>query len=277
MFRETFTTISTVEDEYFNGSGSFSQRQTDVPRHGLHTPHRSVGLKTDSLEEASNLILKALPSEIYRQLDPHLKTVSLPKEKFLYQEDGRLDFLYFPTTAVVSEFKILEDGRMVEIAVTGKEGAIGLSSLLSDSHIARNCTQVSQAGLAKRVDIFHFEKVLRSNDRLRTDLSHSVDRYIRQISQKAICNMYHSVKERLCTWLLMVQDRCGRDTLRLTHEQIARILGVYRPSITCIAQELRESNLIDYCRGGISISNRKRVEEAACTCYLELGWPASAL
>src|SRR6185436_11823001 len=101
--------------------------------------------------------------------------------------------------------------------------------------VAPNCTQVSQAGAAKRVDAVTFDKLLRSNEKIRTDLSHFIDAYIRQISQKAICNMYHSVKERLCTWLLMVQDRCGLRTLNLTHEQVARILGVYRPSITCIA------------------------------------------
>jgi CRP-like cAMP-binding protein len=206
-----------------------------------------------------------------------MKSVTLAKEQFLYQEGGRLDFLYFPFTAVVSEFKILEDGRMVEIAVTGREGAIGLSSLFSDSHLAPNCTQVTQAGTALRIDAVNFERLVHSNDKLREGLSHYVDQYIRQISQKAICNMYHSVKERLCTWLLMVQDRCGRSTLNLTHEQIARTLGVYRPSITCIAQELREKKLIDYSRGGISISNRDRVEEAACTCYSELGWGTHAI
>jgi len=201
-----------------------------------------------------------------------MKTVMLTKEQFLYQEDGRLDFLYFPVTAVVSEFKILEDGRMVEIAVTGREGAIGLSSMFSGSHVAPNCTQTTQAGTAKRIDAANFERVLHSNPKLQEGLSRYVESYIRQISQKAICNMYHSVKERLCTWLLMVQDRCGRSTLNLTHEQIARTLGVYRPSITCIAQELREKKLIDYSRGGISICNRDRVEEVACTCYAELAW-----
>ena len=174
-----------------------------------------------------------------------------------------------------SELKILEDGRTVEIAVIGREGAIGLPSLFSDSHFAPNCTQVSQAGTARRIDVETFEKMLNSDDRLRHRLSHFLDIYIRQISQKAICNMYHSVKERLCTWLLMVQDRCGRTTLNLTHEQVARILGVYRPSITCIAQELREDKLINYSRGGISIVDRRRVEQAACNCYAELGSPVS--
>lgn len=217
-----------------------------------------------------NEILHGLASDLHLSLEPVMKQVTLTKEQFLYQEGDRLDYVYFPVTAVVSEFKMLEDGRMVEIAVTGKEGAVGLSSVLSDSRTALNFTQVSQAGTATRVDAVMFEKMLRSDDKLRHSLSYFTERYIRQISQKAICNMYHSVKERLCTWLLMVQDRCGRSTLNLTHEQIARTLGVYRPSITCIAQELRESKLINYSRGGISIRNRALIKQTACTCYMEL-------
>ncbi len=220
---------------------------------------------------ATNMILHSLSSEMNRILAPSLRPVIFTKEQFIYQEDDRLDFIYFPETAVVSEFKMLEDGRMVEIAVTGREGAIGLSSIFSGSNKAQNLTQVSQAGTARRLDAFTFEKILRSNEKIRIGLNQFVSKYIRQISQKAICNMYHSVKERLCTWLLMLQDRCGQSTLKLTHEQIARTLGVYRPSITCIAQELRAMKLISYSRGGISICNRQRVEATACTCYPELG------
>lgn len=218
-----------------------------------------------------NLILNALPAEMHRVLIPSLKSVVLTKEQFLYQEEDRLDFVYFPQTAVVSEFKMLEDGRMVEIAVTGRDGAVGLASLFSASHTAPNCTQVSQAGTAQRVDFETFEKLLRSNEKIRTSLSHFVEAYIKQISQKAICNMYHSVKERLCTWLLMIQDRCGSNILNLTHEQIARTLGVYRPSVTCIAQELRDSQLINYSRGGILIRDRRLIKLSACSCYGELG------
>lgn len=234
--------------------------------------HNYFTSSTTAAAATSNLILGALPAEMNRLLGPSLKPVILTKEQFLYQEEDKLEYIYFPETAVISEFKILEDGRMVEIAVTGKEGAVGLSSVFSDSHFMPNCTQVSQAGSAQRVDAEMFDKILRSNEKIRTGLSHFVDLYIRQISQKAICNMYHSVKERLCTWLLMVQDRCGRKILNLTHEQIARTLGVYRPSITCIAQELRDGNLISYSRGGITIRDRRRVEQSACSCYMEIGF-----
>jgi CRP-like cAMP-binding protein len=265
-FRET--THSTYQiDEAF--APAFSRSVRPVER--KQSPASRLRPVLPAAVERENLILSSLSPQLKQLLATLLKPVVLSKEEFLYQEGDALEYVYFPMTAVVSEFKILEDGRMVEIAVTGREGAIGLASLFSDMHVAPNCTQVSQAGTAMRLDSDTFEKLMKSNDELRMSVSHFVDLYIRQISQKAICNMYHSVKERLCTWLLMVHDRCGRSTLNLTHEQIARTLGVYRPSITCIAQELRSKKLINYSRGGISISDREKVEQAACTCYFETG------
>jgi len=267
-FRENIQQDS-IQDDVYETQLTFPQsrfRNSDKLVRGLKNRFAANVAAT-----SSNMILDALSPEMHRILDPLLKPVVLTKEQFIYQEDDRLDYIYFPVTAVVSEFKILEDGRMVEIAVTGKEGAVGLWSVFSDSHRAMNCTQVSQEGIARKLDAVTFEKLLHSDERLRTGLNRFVNMYIKQISQKAICNMYHSVKERLCTWLLMVQDRCGRSTLKLTHEQIARTLGVYRPSITCIAQELRDKKLINYSRGGISICNRGQVEASACACYSELG------
>jgi CRP-like cAMP-binding protein len=120
------------------------------------------------------------------------------------------------------------------------------------------------------MDASEFQKLIKNNDRLRMALYSFVTRYIGQISQKAICNMYHSVRERLCTWLLMVQDRCGSSNLKLTHDQMARTLGVYRPSVSFTTQELRESKLINYTRGALSIRDRKSLERAACSCYSEM-------
>lgn len=222
-----------------------------------------------AVTSSSNHLLGAMPAHLFEVLRPSLRSVFLEENQYLYLQDGRLDYLYFPETAVLSELRTLEDGRMVEIAITGNEGAIGFSAMFCSTRVA-NCTQVSQAGSAIRIDSRTFERMLRLNPDLASQFSPLIDHYIRQISQRAICNMYHSVKERLCTWLLMVQDRCGKKTLKLTHEQIARILGVYRPSVTCIALEMRKNKLINYSRGGLSIRNRAKLESSACGCYLEM-------
>jgi len=256
----TYSSDTFADDlEYY--SNSYSSRSGE----DVHTSRSG----STPVTTTSNELLNSLPRDLFNKLRPSLRSVFLEEDQYLYFQDGRLDYIYFPETAVVSELRSLEDGRMVEVAITGHEGAVGFSALFCSSSAA-NCTQVSQAGSAVRIESSAFEKMLRTNVDLARTFSPHLDHYIRQISQRAICNMYHSVKERLCTWLLLVQDRCGKKTLKLTHEQIARILGVYRPSVTCIALEMRKSKLINYSRGGLSICDRGRMERSACDCYLEL-------
>jgi len=161
----------------------------------------------------------------------------------------------------------MEDGRIVEIAVTGRDGAVGLSSFLLGSYPAVHTTEVCQSGTAERIPVWALTTLLNSNDDLRQSLNPFADLYIRQISQKVICNMFHSAKARFCTWLAMAHERWHLTTVSLTHLEIARILGILRPTVTCIAQELRHSGLINYSRGEISICDRKRIQQAACACY----------
>lgn len=259
------------------GSTDSYSSSTYVPYVERTRSHRANAVSQLLVRKSGNAILDSLGREMAGMIEPFLQTVELTKEQVLFQEEDDLDVVYFPLTAVISEFRSLEDGRMVEIAVTGNEGAIGLSSVLSGSRIAHNYTQISQAGTVRSISVSKLERLLQSNEALRYTLGRHTDVYIRQISQKAICNMYHSVKERLCTWLLMVQDRSGRSKMSLTHEQISRILGVNRPSVSRMAHELRESNLISYSRGGVKIQDRERVEHAACTCYFELGGAGALL
>jgi CRP-like cAMP-binding protein len=245
--------------------------ELDIQSFGSNTTEKGRKSATASLPvtNSSNTLLRSLPAPLFEALRPSLRSVFLPKDRFLYLQDDRLDYVYFPETAVVSELRTLDDGRMVEVAITGREGAAGLSALFCSSRVA-NCTQVSQAGSAIKVDRAELARLTRVYPEMRRSFAPYMDQYIRQISQRAICNMFHSVRERFCTWLLLVQDRCGRKTLKITHEQIARTLGVYRPSVTCIALEMRKDKLIDYSRGGINIRDRERMESGACGCYDEL-------
>ena len=263
---ERVHTYHTESATRFDTNGHiFSQSET-TRTETVDERSRSVSAPTAF---TSNELLRSLPRDLFQKLRPSLRSVYLRDEQFLYMQDDRLEYVYFPETAVVSELRTLDDGRTVEVALTGREGVVGFVPLICSARVA-NCTQVSQAGSAVRIESAVLAKMLRVHPDLARWLQPDMDRYIRQISQRSICNMYHSVKERLCTWLLLVHDRSGRKTLKLTHEQIAKVLGVYRPSVTCTALEMRKKKLITYSRGGLSIFDRKKVEEAACDCYREL-------
>ncbi len=50
-----------------------------------------------------------------------------------------------------------------------------------------------------------------------------------QTFQRVTCNAVHNVEARCCRWILRIHDRVGRDTLPLTHEFLAEMLGCNAP------------------------------------------------
>lgn len=214
----------------------------------------------------ANLLLTNQSENTLARLMPHLERVMLASDKYIYQPDDNINFIYFPETAVISEFQILEDGRTVEIAMIGREGIAGHSAVFC-SQPAMNWMQVSVAGSALKINSQFFREEFNRGGALQAAIFDYVNHYIGHISQRVICNSYHTAEKRLCSWLLMLHDRNKDSNLRMTQEQLARFLGVHRPSITQIAQTLRRKKIIGYTRGSISIINRPELEKSACECY----------
>jgi CRP-like cAMP-binding protein len=65
----------------------------------------------------------------------------------------------------------------------------------------------------------------------------------------------------------MSSDRAHSDPFRITHEFLARMLGVRRVGITAAAGKLQGNGLIEYHRGVLTVLDRAGLEHAACPCY----------
>lgn len=217
----------------------------------------------------TNKLLAAQTAEVFAELQPYLESVSFTAGDYIYQPDDPIEFIYFPETAVCSEFQILEDGRMIEVAMTGSEGILGLLPIFN-TRAAVNWTQISAGGTAAKINSRIFEKKLFHHPTFQKSLFEFIGGYIAQISQRSVCNCYHHIEQRFCCWLLMLQARKRTNQLQLTQEQIARSLGVHRPSLTHIAQSLRENKVINYARGKIYILDQTELEKRACPCFSEI-------
>ena len=222
-------------------------------------------LTEDGLRPSSNVLIQNLGTDHLLRLRQFFKRVTLTKDQYLYQQDDRIDNIIFPETAVISEFQILEDGRMIEVGIIGSEGAVGIASAFNACR-APNCAQVCVAGSALVLPRDLLEREVASDPRLQMLLHSYINGQIKQLSQRVVCNTFHSVEQRFCSWLLTLQVRGRRDKFRITHEQVARVLGVHRPSVTCIAQGLRERNLIEYGRARLVICDKLGIEKLACGC-----------
>jgi CRP-like cAMP-binding protein len=213
-----------------------------------------------------NRLLSALPVQDYERLLLHLQPVTFSLGKVVYESGGRLDYVYFPTTAVVSLLYTMEDGATAEMGLAGNNGVVGIALFLGGD-TTPNRAVVQIAGGAVRMKA----KVLQAEFARGGALQHALLRYtqalITQIAQTAVCNRLHPVEQRLCRWLLLCHDRVKSDELRMTQEFISNMLGGRRESVTMAAGHLQDAGLIYYARGHIKIVNRKGLEAAVCECY----------
>jgi CRP-like cAMP-binding protein len=213
-----------------------------------------------------NRLLSALPAEDYQRLVPNLDQVTFPLGKVVYESGGRPNYVYFPTTSVVSLLYIMEDGSIAEMGLCGNDGVVGVALFLGgDTTPNRAVVQIAGGAFRMRA------KVLKEEFARGGALQYSLLRYtqalITQISQTAVCNRLHVVEQRLCRWLLLCRDRTRSDELLMTQEFIANMLGGRRESVTVAAGHLQDAGLIHYARGHIRILDRKGLEATVCECY----------
>jgi CRP-like cAMP-binding protein len=215
---------------------------------------------------ADNRILSKLTPAEFSHLKPHLKPIRFDSGMVVYEAGADFDFCYFPQNGSLSAVVVMLDGRMIEVATIGNEGAVGLPMpLLAGKSPNRVFVQVPGDGVKIEVELL--EKEMQRTPHLQLLLSRYQTAFQFQIGQSVACNGLHALRERCCRWLLMTHDRAGVDEIKLTHEFLAVMLGVRRPSVTETLQEMQEQGLVTYNRGSITIVDRAALEKQSCECY----------
>jgi PAS domain S-box-containing protein len=216
--------------------------------------------------QAENDLLAAFSPEDYERIRPSLEFVSLAQGEVLYRPEDRIDYVYFPTTGVVSLVSVTEEGATIEVGMIGNDGMVGISLFLGTSIMPYLIVvQVSGAALRMRRELFEIESSRQGPFHIR--LLHYAQVRLNMLTQSAVCNRFHTLDERLCRWLLTIQGFVKTDEFTLTQEFISQMLGVRRSGVTVAARELQDRGLIKYSRGRITIKSRAGLESKACECY----------
>lgn len=213
-----------------------------------------------------NRLLAVLKNSDFMRIAPLLERVPMPLGHVVYESGGALEWVYFPTDAIVSLLYVMEDGASAEIAVVGKEGVVGIAIFMGGQTMP-NRAVVQSGGYAYRLaGTLLLQEFNRSGA-----MQHLLLRYtlalLTQMAQTAVCNRHHSVDQQLCRWLLLSLDRLPTNVLCMTQELIANMLGVRREGVTEAAGKLQKAGLITYHRGRITVQDRPGLEARVCECY----------
>lgn len=219
-----------------------------------------------SSSHMQNHLLNALKGKDINRFKEDLELIEMPLGQVLYESGEKLDYVYFPTTSIISLLYVMENGASAEIAVVGNEGILGISIFMGGETTPSRAI-VQSAGYAYRLKVQLLKNEFdRAGPTMRLLLRYT-QALITQMSQTAVCNRHHSIDQQLCRWLLLSLDRLASDELTMTQELIANMLGVRREGVTDAAGKLQELGLITYSRGKIKVLNRKGLENKCCECY----------
>jgi CRP-like cAMP-binding protein len=214
----------------------------------------------------SNALLASLSPDDAAALRPRLKNLELKERHVLFESGDTIRSVYFPINVVISLIVVLSTGEMIEAAMVGRDGVLGASAAL-DGKISLSRAVVQLPGQALVCEPGALKEVaLQSPSLLSLFIRHEQALYA-QAQQSTACMAAHDIQSRFCRWLLRARDLSGGDSLPLTQEFLADMLGVRRTSVTAVALTLQQAGLIRYSRGNIQIANVEGLRDAACECY----------
>jgi len=213
----------------------------------------------------SNGLLAALPATDLDFLRPELAMVALDQDAVLSRAGEPIEYVFFPHGGAISLMIDMADGQTVATAAVGREGAVGMLSVLGPSPSAATAV-VRAAGTAARISASRFHAAFNRSPAIRNLVQNHVRAMLIQFQLGSACNALHPVEARMARWLLQLRDRIDHDILPLTQQALSQILGVRRTTVTLLMRNLRARGAIKSDQRGRIEIDRMRLAAVACEC-----------
>ena len=214
-----------------------------------------------------NLILQSLPEEDFALLAPHLSRRELEVGSVLATVGKPIDTICFPEAGIITFSDVMSDGSRVGIAHLGFDGFAGWPVLLGCDLAAHDARVTADGGTALHLSPAELLEACRGSETLRTALLRFVQAFTVQLGRTIVSSLTQPVHTRLCRWTLMAHDRAGSDEIKVTHDEIAVMLGIRRASVTDTLHILEGDGLIRCSRGRVVIRDREGLRQRAGETY----------
>jgi DNA-binding transcriptional regulator YhcF (GntR family) len=222
---------------------------------------------TENGDRPFNNLLRRLSDADFALIAPNLAHEEAGAGEVLYSPGDDVEIVHFPCgPSLVSYMVPNEDGRDVETILIGREGAVG--GIVSQGYLpAYTRIMVKFGGPFMRLNVAKLEAAKIKSATLRNIFARYADCMLAQIFQSTACNAIHSIEQRTAKWIISAMERTnGNDTVPLTHEQLATLLGVGRSYTSRVIQTFKAEGVLETRRGSILVLNRDGLRIRACLC-----------
>ena len=215
---------------------------------------------------ARNALLASLSGDALRRWQSVVEHVRVTRGQILAPPGVRLPFAYFPLRGVVALVAMTPEGESVQVGTVGSDGVLGLPTVLHDDVLPYEAVApVTLEAIRLRLPTLIAEA--RSNAALQGRLLAYAHQQVAAMTRAAACHRFHTTLQRLCLWLLTVSDSLQSETVEVTQDLLAQLLGTTRTGISLAATTLSDHGVIRQRWGRVQIVRRPGLSARACDCY----------
>jgi DNA-binding transcriptional regulator YhcF (GntR family) len=225
------------------------------------------GASPEGIERPFNNLLRRLRASDFALIGPHLAHEEATANDLLYNPGDDVEIVHFPCGPSLATYLVSnEDGRDVETILVGREGAVG--GIVSEGYLpAYTRIMVKFGGPFVRLHVGKLDAAKTKSATLRNVFARYADCMLAQIFQSTACNAIHSIEQRTAKWIISAMERTDdADTVPLTHEQLATMLGVGRSYVSRVIQTFKAEGVLETRRGSILVRDREALRIRACLC-----------
>jgi len=194
-----------------------------------------------------------------------VETVELSQGEVLAEPLDHMHRVYFPYSGIISFLVPLKDGHLVQTGMVGHDGAVGTLQALNGK-MSPNRIIVRVPGRAAVIEADRIAELAHVSPSVRSLLLNHQQFFLTEVQQTAACNAVHTVQQRVCRWILRMNDLIGMH-VPVTQELLSEMIGVRRTSVTVATALLQSAGVIRYARGRIRIVDIERLKQSSCECY----------
>lgn len=222
--------------------------------------------KTSHADLQTSNLLRALSSQDAELIRPIAQAWHGELGATLFEPGETIRYVYFPCgPSMISYLVAMDDGRLIETALIGREGAAG--GIVSQGRLpAYAKAEVQFPGSFLRIALKELEEAKSKSVTLRHLFTRYADCLIAQIFQAVACNAAHTIEQRTAKWLIAAIERTGSMELSLTQEHLAVMLGVGRSYISRVIASMKRRGLIVTRRSMLVVRDLDELRAVACAC-----------
>ena len=209
-----------------------------------------------------------MPQTVIERIAGSLRRINVQRDQTLSAPGEPSTHVHFPSDAFIwSWTETTNTERPTSVMTMGNRGVVEWNRILGIDRGA-TCSTVISPGAVWRMPVEAFDGLQSANGspfrRILLRFAHAA---VLNGACRLACNSEHNVDQRLARWLLWVADESGRPEFAITHQQIADIAAIRRPSVSLALSQFQREQLVRSQHGRLQVLERARLEAMVCPCY----------